>query len=395
MKYLYLNKNKIKIYSILFVFIFGFIWLAELRPILSNSLNSLVRYTIALIAISFYILTTKRISYNQYIVVILFLFVSIIYIVNINTLNISLFATSFYIFPFLILLFFRNTIINNNSNIQNLLFVFHIILILYTLKIYSIIASGGMHQLNENEVASYSLVVSIFSIIFAELYSNKFGKLIYLNILTTLLIGYLLDARAIMISSLFILFLFSIRRTKIIKSFILYLSVLFAFFIPIILVVYSADISIIHEYVLIYMGQASHVINADLARYEMYFLVDSVLDNFILGKGIGNNDYISIIKISGLHSGTLDLLYWGGYPFYIIFMFVFLSIIYVSYQRSRLFLTSMLLIYWLILLNYYEGLLFGNMGLMILFIYLIMSLYNKSFIITKYKIHIAQEENKV
>lgn len=372
-------KNRLELLLIFSLFVFSFFWLAEIRPILSDLENRLLRYTFSIVIVIIYFLSSKIKYINKFIFINVLIMFICFYSLNVFHLNISLFANSFYIFPFLIVLFYSNTSSKNNDNFKfdRYILFFHIIILIYAIKGYYLNYIGVLSQFNHNEISIFSFILTVLLLISSELYKKYLGKIFFINIFFTFLISYLLEARAITISSVFIFVLLFIRIELLKKLFLFLLSII-TFFIPIIIVECNDKVRFIHEYILKSLGAKGDVINADSDRYDMYLLVKNTITNNTFGKGFGNTDYLSQISISGLHSGTLDLLYWGGYPLYIIFMLIFISIIYYSYFKCRLFLSASLLIYWLLLLNYYEGLLFGNMGITILYVYLVMSYYNRS-----------------
>jgi len=376
MKKITLFKDNIKVSLILSVLFLNFIWLAEIRILLSDSLNSFSRYFISFLAILFFFLVARKFRIDIFVLSLSIFIFLVIFIVNMVNMEVSLFSVSFYIFPFLICLFYANTKLE--VNIQKYLFLFHLVIFLYALKIYFLIQNGSSHLLNENEILIFSLVISVFSLILADLFVKNTSILIYFNLPITFLIAYMMQSRAGFISVVLIGIFTVIGKVKKLKSCIIYCFSATTFIIPLIIVEFSEYIELAHKYALVALGSSVDTINADFDRYKMFNYVGKVVTNNFFGKGIGSYGYRSDISIAGLHSGGLDLLYWGGYFLYTGFILTFIIIILRSYAYSKRFVTAFLLIYWLMLLNYYEGLLFGNMGLTILYIYLVMSFYNQS-----------------
>lgn len=372
------NRNNIKFYLIIFLVFFSFFWLAEIRPILSDGLNSVTRYGINIMVLFLYIIYSSKIYVNSLLYLLISINIILILLLNVIHLNFTIFSTSIFIFPILMILFYKNTKINKNINFNKIILVFHMILIYYAIKGYSLNLSGVLYQLNHNETAAYSFVLSFFSIILNELHKKIFSNSVYLNVSITLFIGYILDSRAIMISAIFMFILLLIKNIRKINTLIVFSLAIFSLIIPIVIIVFNEEIKLIHESLLSFFGATEDVFLADNSRYDMYMLIKETLNYNLFGKGFGNIDYLDVISISGLHSGTLDVLYWGGYIYYFIFMLTFILIIMYSYLKTKLFLSASLLLYWILLLNYYEGLLFGNMGLTILYIYLLISYLNEA-----------------
>ena len=355
------------------LFFINIIWLTELREILPESLNGPFKYActaIILLAIG----SVIRFHKSKLIGTLSLVFFFIIILLNLYHLSFNLSIFSILMFPFLLILFYKNTKVT--FNINYLFIVFNIIIAIYAIPTYLKIISGSHITLNPNELSSVSFAITSFVIMYSEIYKNENNKIIYFNILLTLLISYFMDARAIFISVFFLIMILFSKNFKFLKSFIVYFLATITFLVPLVILIFVDELKILHESILILNGAAADVIEADLDRYEMFELVKNILDQDFLGKGIGNTEFYSVINISGLHSGSLDLLYWGGYILFFVFMLSFIFIILYTYNKYKTFITSSILIYWLLLINYYEGLLFGNMGLTVFYIYFLMANFN-------------------
>ena len=328
-----IDSNKIKFYVIFLILLFNFIWLSELRFILDEFYNRVVRYTVYITFLGVYFYFSK-INYKNYILIFSFLllFFSILFI-NYYHNDFTLFSIAFFAYPFLILLFNSNTEIEKSINQNKLLVIFNILVLFYAIYAAYLNLNNKLYLFNHNEISSFSFFISIFSIILSELKK----KLVNLEIFTNLFITLIL---------------------------------------PLIIVHFNCLVRSIHFNILRLFNSKNNVISADSDRYDMYLYVKYIIDKNIFGMGFSDQEYLSEIIISGLHSGTLNLMYWGGYYFYITFMLAFITIILYSYHKNKLFISGIILTYYLLLLNYYEGFLFGNMGLLILYIYMIMCYFN-------------------
>lgn len=371
-----LNNNKIKFYIIFSILVFNFLWLSEFRFLVDGFLDRFLRYMFYIVFIGIYFYFSKINYKNKIFIFNCMLLVFSILFVNFYHNEFTLFSISFLIYPFLMLLFNSNTDFDEEINYNKLLVIFNIFILFYAIYAAYLNFNNKLYVFNHNEISSFSFFVLIFSIFLSDL-KSKLNNIIILNSSITLFISYLLEARAIMLS---VMFLFSITlinkmNEKIKKIFFIIFS-LVTLLLPLLIVHFNCLIRNLHLMVLKLFSSADNVISADFDRYDMYLYVKYIIDNNIFGLGIGNEEYLAEIKISGLHSGTLDLMYWGGYYFYIVFMLIFIATILYSYHKNRLFISGMILTYYLLILNYYEGFLFGNMGLLIVYIYMVMSYYN-------------------
>ncbi|MDD2871904.1 MAG: O-antigen ligase [Candidatus Gracilibacteria bacterium] len=371
-----IDNNKIRFYIIFSILAFNFLWLSELRFLVNEFSDRLLRYMVYIIFIGIYFYFSKINYKNKIFIFNCILLVFSILFVNFYHSDFTLFSVAFLIYPFLMLLFNSNTDFDEKINYNKLLVIFNVFILFYAIYAAYLNFSNKLYLFNHNEISSFSFFVLIFSIFLSEV-KSRFNYIIIFNLFITLFISYLLEARAIILSVIFIFFIALINKmNERIKKIVFIIFSLVTLVLPLIIVHYNCLIRNLHLMILKLFSSADNVISTDFDRYDMYLYVKYIVDNNLFGLGISNQEYLAEIKISGLHSGTLDLMYWGGYYFYIVFMLVFITTILYSYYKNRLFISGMILTYYLLILNYYEGFLFGNMGLLIVYIYMVMSYYN-------------------
>lgn len=299
---------------------------------------------------------------------------SSIFLIFLNFINlyhiseISFLGISLNIIPLFLLLFSDTINLSNEKNFYQKLLLAHLFILIFAFYKLTFLLIGADYILNENEIACYSFIVLGLLLLMVQL--TGFRKLLWIwaHIIVTFFISTIMEARAIQFSCILVSVVFflinhksriQIRLIKIFSALVVLMPLAIVVFIDEIVDFYSHLIEDV-------FGIPAEAIKSELERFDMFSYVNHKIDNSYFGYGIGNTAYMKDISISGLHSGSLDLIYWGGYLLFIIFHLFFIGIIWKILKKNRqLIFGCFLVLYYLILQNYYEGLFFGNMGILI------------------------------
>lgn len=344
--------------------IFNFAQLAVLRE-----LNIVIRYSVFALLL---LLMATRIR-NHYFNVTVLIY-SAIFLVFLNFINlyhigeISFLGISLNVIPIFLLLFSNTINLSNEKKFYQKIFFAHLFILVFAFYKLTFLLIGADYILNENEIACYSFIILGLLLLMVQL--TGFRKLfwIWTHIAVTFFISTIMEARAIQFSCVFVSLIFfltnytsrfQIKSIKVFSILVIGLPLAIVIFIDELVDFYSHLIEDV-------LGIPASVIKSELERFDMFSYVNHKIDNSYFGYGIGNTGYMKDISISGLHSGSLDLIYWGGYLLFIIFHLFFIGIIWEILRKNpRLIFGCFLVLYYLILQNYYEGLFFGNMGILI------------------------------
>ncbi|RYX78296.1 hypothetical protein EON71_01210 [bacterium] len=246
---------------------------------------------------------------------------------------------------------------------------------------YRFLVAGADYILNENEVASYSFILVSLMYFLSDISLKKRKYVLIGNTFFCFFIAFIMEARAIEFSILFIpvIYIFlnhQSRMHKALLNILMYLTVI----VPILMVIYIGKlIDFYADITEQEFGLPAEDIKSELERFDMFSYVKNKLSQSFWGYGIGNTGYMKDIEIAGLHSGSLDLMYWGGYTLFITFNLIFIVIIkHVLKVNSKLFFCCFILLFYLLLQNYYEGLFFGNMGILLMILSMFTTLIIKA-----------------
>lgn len=380
---LYVNKLRVNVSTfvltvVLFLYLFNFMILAEFRFI--NA--SFIRYPIFMLGLTFILMASHSFGRRLDLVVILctaFIFF-VLFLNFYHSASLTVLSFSILLVPFFILFFDFPVKARPGNFFLYFIAVLNILFLVYSFKKLNYINLQEAYVLNANEIATYSFIVLIFLSFMYDIFFRKniFAIwVVYVNFLITLFVSVVMDARFVQISLVVLFFLFIMRRTPF-KYMVLLVMGALSFILPLLIVLFSQEIKTVYGLFQVSRGVPIHVINADSDRLDMYLMICEVMSQSFFGKGIGFSGYFNYINISGLHSAPLDLMYWGGVILYSLFFIMLLSIVFTSKYKKKYFLSSSVLIYLLIYSNYFEGIFFGNMGILLVVLFMFSIFYRLS-----------------